>query len=66
MNIMQSEINGVLWKRLMAHIEASIAAKHASLEKPLGVDETANIRGQIKALRSIQKIKPGQPDPITE
>ena len=61
MNFTQLELDSHLFKKLSAHINTLINNKHMALEKPLGVDETANIRGQIKALRGILKIKPGQP-----
>lgn len=51
------ERQGELWRRLMLHFAARIAALHVQLEDATKTPEaTAVLRGEIRALRSLMRL----------
>ncbi len=55
MHITTTDRDSNLFRELMVHLDTSLAKKQCELEKPLSVDVTANLRGQIQEIRSIKR-----------
>ena len=56
-----------LWGKLMRRTKARIAQAHLNLEKPLDVDQTNRIRGQLIELRAFERLdgeEPQVPQPV--
>jgi hypothetical protein len=53
MKLEQHEIDGSTWTKVLAYVEDQIEKHKRSLETDRPELETAKLRGQIKALRSV-------------
>ena len=66
MPITEQELNSVLWKKLVAHLNELLAKSQKQNEKSIGIEDTAALRGRIKTLREILKIGIEQNSSATE